>query len=400
MAAMLARLLLLLALSALPPNGAWRVLHPQTKDPRGSDQQPAIRYGHASARLGDAWVLTHGYFFDHDSASPQWLSDTWSMDVHAPYSFRRVGAGIAREHTRAAYGAGRAPDAPYGRFGTASVAHGGSSVYLSGGQDGGHSQHDQDGYEPGYEYDELWRLDLTSGRWSHVQPRGATPGARFLHAMAAIGDRLFLYGGTSPGQGDVWAFDVGASEWQLLAPELPAGQGGPGRRSGHRMLPVAGQGQAGRSGFLVLAGRTFLEEGKFDLADDAWFFDVGSRRWQLLAPSGGGPPARMYHAADWLALQHADHSARVGVLMGGTTRIPSVLCAADAWAFALDCNLTRISWSRSAHVEAPLWPAGLAPPRMHALPAWPCPYEHARPALDAAGMAPAARSQLAASGCC
>jgi hypothetical protein len=339
-----ARLMLLtLACSVIDTHNAWRILHPQSSSARGSKHQPSIRYGLGSARLGDSWILTHGYFFDQANTAPNWMSDTWAMDVHAPYNFKLLRDGIPRHQARDAYKAGRRPHAPYGRFGAA-VAAAGDSIYLIGGQDGGHSQHEKDGYEPGYEYDELWRFDLATNAWTHLEPTGKTPGARFLHSMAAIGHHIYIFGGNLPGQGDVWAYNTKANTWEQLAPELSREEGGPGRRAGARMLPLVSK--AGRTGLVVLAGRVFLSSSGFDLTDDAWFFDLHSRQWQALQATSTGPTPRMYHGADWVQLQHADHSATVGIIMGGTTRIPSVLCTAETWAFAINCNATRISWAQ------------------------------------------------------
>lgn len=34
----------------------------------------------------------------------------------------------------------------------------------------------------------------------------------------------------------------------------------------------------------------------------------------------------------------------VGVIAGGTTTTPGLTCAADAWAFTVDCGLTALRW--------------------------------------------------------
>ena len=65
----------------------------------------------------------------------------------------------------------------------------GDELYLHGGDAG-----DWSGYS-----DELWRYSTTTGTWELVETPagGAKPSARRFHVMAAVGDELYLHGGST-----------------------------------------------------------------------------------------------------------------------------------------------------------------------------------------------------------
>ena len=53
------------------------------------------RFSHASALVSDQVVITHGFFYDVEARAAQWLSDTWSMAVRSPYTWRRLHSGCS-----------------------------------------------------------------------------------------------------------------------------------------------------------------------------------------------------------------------------------------------------------------------------------------------------------------
>jgi len=81
---------------------------------------------------------------------------------------------------------------------------------------------------PGYDFDELWALDLANGSWSLMSTRpdpslvslpvsntqgegsgsSSSPGGRYLLASAVVEGALIIYGGNKEGQGDVWSLDL------------------------------------------------------------------------------------------------------------------------------------------------------------------------------------------------
>ena len=224
---------------------------------------------------------------------------------------------------------------------------------------------------------------------------------------------MVLYGGLVDGQGDVWSYTPATGPtgglssggvWEKLADEVPAAAGGPGRRVGHTLTGwVAG----GVAGVVLYGGRSTAppEPGgtiKNQVYDDAWFFDLGSRSWRQLqargvaAPAVAGvaaaaaaasasavadatPPGRLYHAAMVTVLPAGSAATtdssgssssssgsssggsssgglvRVGLVAAGTLTSPGLTCAADAWAFVLDCAASAITWARLPDLPAPLY---------------------------------------------
>ena len=46
-------------------------------------------------------LVNLGYYYDRDSNTATWLSDTWEMDMEAPpYAWKKLNAGISQEDAR------------------------------------------------------------------------------------------------------------------------------------------------------------------------------------------------------------------------------------------------------------------------------------------------------------
>ncbi|PNH01419.1 Attractin-like protein 1 [Tetrabaena socialis] len=364
--------LLLLLLSAPGRSAAaaaagWRVVRPQTADSAGTDDHPSIRYGHSLAAYRGGLVTTHGYYYDRARNIPVWLSDTWALNTsaHEPsLSWQRLSDHLPQSEAHRSYSSGTAPRAPCGRFGHASALVG-DALLLYGGHDGGYSRTNRQDYQPGNDFDELWRFDLGRRAWSLEHPGGSGPGKRYLHSVAAVRGQFLLYGGTTDGQGDLWSYDTAARRWALLSKEVPVAAGGPGRRMGASLTPwLAG----GAAGVMLYGGRAVLANGTSVVHADPCFFDLAAASWRRLLPAAAAaaaaepeaaaPPGRLYHAAVETVLSlplPAQRRVRVGVVAGGTLTTPGLACAADAWAFTLDCTATRISWARLPDFPAALY---------------------------------------------
>lgn len=144
------------------------------------------------------------------------------------------------------------------------------------------------------------RLDLQAGAWTELEPSGsAAPLPRIGHAQCAASGQLIVFGGrtsVSMGEGDLndlWSFDPEAVAWTPL--EAASGEP-PSARSFHRAAAVGDR--------VYVFGGCDASGRRADLHE----FDLSSRRWTELAPPAdlGGYPGRggatLEAAADGSAL--------------------------------------------------------------------------------------------------
>lgn len=218
-----------------------------------------------------------------------------------------------------------------------------------------HRRHGQDGYQPGYDFEELWRLDLQSNKWALLpaggEPSlGTHPGPRYLHQTVVVDDSMFLFGGlTESEDAGVWEYNLSTGNW---AAHNSSGNG-PGPLASFAMAPVALEG--GIRGFIVFGGRSLPEPDRNkQLNANIWFYDVRARAWRHIPPRQGSPvPKPRAYPGFALATPNAGLNT-VGFLMGGTTTSGSMTCASDAWMFELDCHGSRVG--REAISFRFVWP--------------------------------------------
>lgn len=334
-------------------------------------------------------IMTLGYYYDRINNRATWMSDTWEMEMSPPYLWSQRHLGISQDEAYEAYTNNRALHSPAGRFGHSSSVHN-STLYVYGGHDGGQSRHGRQNYEPGYDFDELWRLDPEPRGWTLIPSSSEGPGKRYLHSSAVVGDLLLIYGGLAESQGDVWAFNLVTSTWTRLAADAPRISGRrPGRRVGHTMTAVdqpssSSSSSSGRTrGFLVIGGRHVGQDEISSLDETAYFFDLDTSAWRAVPPPSASssslspaPSGRKYHAeaSAWVgvsedgtlvasagaggggsskqrrSLQVAQGAfssyVHVTVIAGGTITTPRLTCTAEAWLATLDCAGTALSWTR------------------------------------------------------
>eukprot|EP00798_Chlamydomonas_sp_ICE-L_P017900 gene17900-24292_t len=372
-----APLLLFLALLLRAPSasvgatGEWVTVHEQTPKQKGTKTQPSIRYGHAAVSVGDDMIITHGYYYDRETSSATWLSDSWAMGLDPPHTWRQLNKGMSQEQTYDAYADGKKPYLPAGRFGHMAAVHNGS-VYMHGGHDGGISRHGRQNYEPGYDFDEIWKLRVKTGSWKLLDPKpdagniakggSGSPGKRYLGGSAVVADKYLTYGGLSEKQGDMWALNLVTSTWELLCEEVFSTDGGPGRRVGHSLTPVdfpASTPEGGRTQGVLLYGGRYIDHTGSSLTSDVFFFDLSTQSWRqlALAPGSPEPRARKYHAkaSAWIPAPGGASSSLMGFIIGGTITTPGLTCSAETWAFSLDCDITQITWTAMPNIPAALY---------------------------------------------
>jgi len=315
--------------------------------------QPSIRYCHSMVSLPDgSFVVSHGYFYDSTAkggGAPAWLSDTWRYaPAGTTAASRQGGEGWARLHI------GDTEDnlernLPVGRYGhVAAVADNGATMLLHGGTDGGHRLRSAgiNGFQPGYELDDLWTFDLVNRVWRAV-PRGgdAWPTKRYLHTLVRASDDAFwMYGGLDVASDDaLWRLvrDVEANggwRWERASAAAVSDSGGPGQRYGHAAV------SDGRGGMMLFGGRTGGVSMGSTVTNDLWHLDATKMQWHLLGPpptgTGGGaiwPGKRIYAAASALVMPRVGGGDDGGgddvalLVHGGSSEIPRVRCQNETW---------------------------------------------------------------------
>ncbi|CAE8631674.1 unnamed protein product [Polarella glacialis] len=159
---------------------------------------------------------------------------------------------------------------------------------------------------------ELLAFNTHSGEWSAVQPTGGdAPEPRSFHAMTAVGEDLFVFGGCGKNGrlGDLWRFDTAALRWQCLA----RGEGGPAPRGGSSLIGFSAQ--AGEPALLLLM---FGFDGKKALGD-LHGFSLKERccAWEDLTGHQQGQVPRPRSVMALSALGSAGLGRRSALVFGG-----------------------------------------------------------------------------------
>ncbi|KAH7930538.1 galactose oxidase [Leucogyrophana mollusca] len=167
---------------------------------------PAGRSGHAVAMIGTKFFVFGG------QVDGEFLNDLWAFDLsertQATWELCEP-AGIER---------------PAQRAGHAVVACG-DRIIVFGGVD---SQ---------YHYNDTWAFDVNTKKWSELQCIGFIPSNREGHAIAIVDDVIYMFGGRGVGGkdlGDLVALRVSDQRWFMFQNMGP----GPSMRSGHAMASV------------------------------------------------------------------------------------------------------------------------------------------------------------------
>lgn len=170
-------------------------------------------------------------------------------------------------------------------------------------------------------YDEyLYSINAQSRTWSRPRVAGKII-PRHGHAMAALGDVIYITGGTNTDKeyfGDFLALDVGAES--LAWSKIEVGGVKPCTRAYHTMT------EYGTEKLVMFGG-----ECGYDTLDDLWVFDKAAVSWTQLHADGEIPTARYHHAA---CIVNATLWIAGGMDMSGTH-------LDDVWCF----NFTSETWT-------------------------------------------------------
>jgi N-acetylneuraminic acid mutarotase len=127
-------------------------------------------------------------------------------------------------------------------------------------------------------------------RWQQLPQTGDVPVARSSHALAAVNNKLYLFGGEQqprvPLPATTYCYDIDNGTWVALSTTGCC----PGPRIAASMVAVGQQ-------LYLYGGRTGIDMGE-GAKSDLYVFDTASHEWQPVAMSGSSPqpPARSYHA--------------------------------------------------------------------------------------------------------
>lgn len=185
---------------------------------------------------------------------------------------------------------------PSARVGAATAMLGGK-VYLYGGQGSG-----------GFLQD-MWSWDGSS--WSSVPLTGMTPGGRYAHSMATLGNKIVLFGNVG-GPTDTWTFD--GTSWTQAATVGPTGD------------PQGLSDSRGFAGMATLGSQVILFGGEQDanhFLNDTWAWD--GAKWTQLSPAHQ-PPARFHQAM-------ATFGSSIVLFGGGGSTMGGQPLLGDTWTF-------------------------------------------------------------------
>lgn len=165
-------------------------------------------------------------------------------------------------------------------------------------------------YGPGFSdfvgYDDLWTFAPAAGTWQRRVPRNRGPIGRSAPTVFIDRSRIYVFGGVTAAfetLNDLWVYDLDSNRWKELS-RNGAPDAPPSRHeamSGSE--PVRGR-------LLLYGGEHFDPAAGFTVLNDTWEYDLGCGRWQQIRPRPDIEPGRNYAApavlGKYLYLQGGD----------------------------------------------------------------------------------------------
>jgi hypothetical protein len=193
----------------------------------------------------------------------------------------------------------------------------------------------------GYDYEDLWEWDPTTGAWTDRTGTGNHPAARAQHAMLyqKSTNKILLFGGgrsstTSDGIsvsasfGDTWELDPATATWTALAPTAS-----PSMRHDFGLVWDSTKNKAVLFGGLQIdiPGATGVPK------QDTWEWDPAAQTWTERTATGSKPSQRFA-----LAMAYDDTRGRV-VLFGGSDMQKTGNSKNDMW----EWDATTAVWTQT-----------------------------------------------------
>ncbi|KAH7930534.1 hypothetical protein BV22DRAFT_1191146 [Leucogyrophana mollusca] len=161
------------------------------------------------------------------------------------------------------------------------------------------------GTDDQYHYNDTWAFDVNTKQWSELQCIGFIPSPRERHAAAAVDDVVYVFGGRGvdgKDLGDLAAFKVSDQRWFMFPNMGPA----PSGRSGHAMASVGNR-------VFVLGGEPAPTGGYGD--DNINVLNTEHIQYPSSGPAPVAPPAipeLTQGAKSSVALQEDDYVSKQG----------------------------------------------------------------------------------------
>jgi N-acetylneuraminic acid mutarotase len=132
---------------------------------------------------------------------------------------------------------------------------------------------------------DIWEYNIVNNEWTELYPSGSIPTARSNSGMTAIGDnKLMIYGGSIDGStysDEIWVYDYNTNEW---TEQIPSSTTNPPARSGKGLV------YTGNDKVMLFGG----SGGYPDYYNDLWEYDITTKEWMEITPTGDVPVARTY----------------------------------------------------------------------------------------------------------
>ncbi len=141
-------------------------------------------------------------------------------------------------------------------------------------------------------FDDTWQFNLGTEQWENITPAGAVPLKRCLFAATPKQDTLVIHGGCATPNGDcylddTWRFDPAAGAWtEILSDVRPVG----------RQYQTLVDAENVDNRVILYGGQDASRAAR----DDMWFLDLASGEWISVEAADTAPDARYNHAAVWV----------------------------------------------------------------------------------------------------
>jgi len=138
-------------------------------------------------------------------------------------------------------------------------------------------------------YNDMSRFNINTNSWETIHPTNEGPSPRLGSACAVFDSKVVVHGGVSLGafgfdpHGDTWVYDIPSNSWTQI--------NGLGDVPSARYFHSAGNWVAGGNKLIIMNGESFVD-GDFLLLTDAYEYDFNTNTWTRHITTG--PPLNQF----------------------------------------------------------------------------------------------------------